>query len=1792
MMQKKHRLLAVVLSLAMVFGLAPANAWAADDEPLANAGETHSHDMSVECGNSDPVDFKPLDVSDLTDNELAAGNYYLTEDITLDSILTTPGSTPDGVTLNLCLNGHKLEYNGSADYAPVIQLNSGVTLNLCDCSGSGSPHTITSPATNEQVTINGGLLPATALAAGDGDGLYIGGVALPDGYYYINGGTVSGTEPSDWNAKYEDNTLTIRDLLVEGLASSDTQESAGIYYNDYDGSTPLTLVIEGANSVTGGDNSSASGAYASHGIYSGDALTIEGEGALSVSGGTVAYAADSMGISTNGALTIESGTINATGGTASGTGSSYGIRVDNGDLEVSGGVVNTTGGTASTDGDAINAHYSAGIYVTRDSAYFNGGTVVATGGTATFSRGIWIYQSDKAVNATGGILVARAGGGTNTSKAIEGKLTMTGAKIAGGTAESAAVAIVPDGYTVQNDALINEDNAPDYTIDTDTAVVVTQGTPLALMTAGSSSSVTLNGDLVLINLQNKTQTPALHLGTDAEVSGTGTLTAIGAPGQTSSFGVSGTGQDFSVCGVTVIAIGSTASNSYGIGAQVYVDVSENGSVIAIGGAAGNTDGCKSRGISGAVAADSGTINAIGGTAAASCGAFSDPAYSNSTVTVTSGTLNAVGGVSDDPSCGVSAPSVTVADAGMIHAVGRAYGLSAKGDALAGGSFTGGTAAIQHQNAGSVSDLLAEGCGFYAGDSQLTPDGDTVGGPCQTVTVKPAAPAVIEAQWGASADALSEEGSLAQAFAANPAYIRLQTDVTLDTGVTVADGATTLDLNGSTITGAVGVTPITLSGGALTITDTAATKGGVTGGDGEEVTSGAGSEGLPAVSVSGGTLTVDAAVTFTGGNGSDGVNSSGMSAGGHGGDGISVSEGGILNATGAFAAKGSAGGDSTSDNGGTGGNGIKLSSGGMLQVDAGIILTGGTGGTGVFSKRADRGDGLYIYGGKVVSDTPFTAEGYRGVLVEMLAEGSTLNANATGDDCGFYLYGDSDTPSGFLTGGTYIGGDDGAAIQLSASSYDLDHVGLLAEGRFYTDGETDVPITDNDILEEAKKLVVETAAPAAPHSHAVSVDCSTTEGDQVEFTPWDGSNMSGDNGQYDVYLKPGNYYLTNDITISKPLKIESGTVNLCLNGCTLKSSSSVQVYGTLNICDCSEHGSINHTGASTAVKASVPNSVVNLYGGTVEGQYAQYGLSADAGNAKIAVYGGTVKAERSALRMNGEGSVLALSGAPVLEGREADIDLDHAPLHIAAPLAKPDEAYTVKPASYTSPASFTSGWSTHMPQETDLAAYFVPVDANYSVALDDSGELKFAAAASDTYTVTVTSGGNGTASASHTSAAEGTTITLTANPSTGYHFEKWEVTSGNVTITNNKFTMPAGNVTITAHFEKDSGGSSSGGGGGGGGSSTTTTTEKNPDGSTTTTKTDKNTGTVTETTKYPDGSSTTVETKKDGTVTTTEKTADGSTYETVENADGSSQTTVEQADGTKASSSTDTEGKTEAEVSLSDDAVNAAQESGETIPLPIPPVNASKDSGDAPVVDVAIPGSSSGEVKVEIPVENTTPGTVAVIVNEDGTETVVKKSVADEDGVSLTLDNSATVKIVDNAKDFIDVPETSWASEAVDYVSAREIFNGTSANTFSPNGAMTRGMLAKVLHNLEDGPLVDYAMGFEDVNPDAYYGEAVRWAASKGIVDGYSSGVFGPNDSITREQLAVMLWRYAGTPSSSQSLNHFTDAGEVSGYAREAMEWAVETGIISGTTSTTISPKDTATRAQVAAMLMRFAEAQQ
>jgi hypothetical protein len=175
--------------------------------------------------------------------------------------------------------------------------------------------------------------------------------------------------------------------------------------------------------------------------------------------------------------------------------------------------------------------------------------------------------------------------------------------------------------------------------------------------------------------------------------------------------------------------------------------------------------------------------------------------------------------------------------------------------------------------------------------------------------------------------------------------------------------------------------------------------------------------------------------------------------------------------------------------------------------------------------------------------------------------------------------------------------------------------------------------------------------------------------------------------------------------------------------------------------------------------------------------------------------------------------------------------------------------------------------------------------------------------------------------------------------------------------------------------------------------------------------------------------------------------------------------------------------------------------------------------------------------------------------------------------------------------FADVSEDDWHYEAVQFVQERGLMNGYSDGGFGPDDALSRAQLAQILFNKEGRPAVNYLLDFSDLADGSWYTEAVRWAASQGIVGGYGDGTFAPDAPITREQLAVMLWRYSGSPASSKDLD-FNDENEISPFALEALRWAVETGILNGGGDGRLAPQDQATRAQVAQMLKNFIENQE
>ena len=209
---------------------------------------------------------------------------------------------------------------------------------------------------------------------------------------------------------------------------------------------------------------------------------------------------------------------------------------------------------------------------------------------------------------------------------------------------------------------------------------------------------------------------------------------------------------------------------------------------------------------------------------------------------------------------------------------------------------------------------------------------------------------------------------------------------------------------------------------------------------------------------------------------------------------------------------------------------------------------------------------------------------------------------------------------------------------------------------------------------------------------------------------------------------------------------------------------------------------------------------------------------------------------------------------------------------------------------------------------------------------------------------------------------------------------------------------------------------------------------------------------TETKNNTDGSTTKTETRRDGSVTQTTTGKDGSVTKTETKKDGSSVTENKAADGSTGTVKTDKNGQTEAAAKVSGKAVADAKKNGEAVKVPVE-VEATRNSSTAPTVSIELP-KGAGETKVEIPVSNVTPGTVAVLVHPDGTEEILKDSIPTEDGIQLTVDGSATVKIVDNSKGFIDT-RNHWAEDEIDFVSARGLVNGMSTTIYAPNASTTR-----------------------------------------------------------------------------------------------------------------------------------------
>ncbi len=235
----------------------------------------------------------------------------------------------------------------------------------------------------------------------------------------------------------------------------------------------------------------------------------------------------------------------------------------------------------------------------------------------------------------------------------------------------------------------------------------------------------------------------------------------------------------------------------------------------------------------------------------------------------------------------------------------------------------------------------------------------------------------------------------------------------------------------------------------------------------------------------------------------------------------------------------------------------------------------------------------------------------------------------------------------------------------------------------------------------------------------------------------------------------------------------------------------------------------------------------------------------------------------------------------------------------------------------------------------------------------------------------------------------------------------------------------------------------------------------------------------------------------------------------------------------------------------------------------------------------VPQPESGYVVEAVTVTDANGEALAVAALEDGTYQFTQPRGTVEIVVTFVAASEEPVVLP-----FVDVAAEDWYGDAVAAVYAQGLMMGTAEDTFAPELAATRGMVVSILHRLAGSPTVS-AEVFEDVTADDWYGQAVAWAASEGIASGTSAETFSPNAAVTREQLAALLCNFAAQQgvdtTACSDLSNFDDAAAVSDWAQDAVSWAHAEGLLTGTSATTLSPQGEATRAQLAAMLVRFSD---
>ena len=730
------------------------------------------------------------------------------------------------------------------------------------------------------------------------------------------------------------------------------------------------------------------------------------------------------------------------------------------------------------------------------------------------------------------------------------------------------------------------------------------------------------------------------------------------------------------------------------------------------------------------------------------------------------------------------------------------------------------------------------------------------------------------------------------------------------------------------------------------------------------------------------------------------------------------------------------------------------------TDASLTITGESNGSlkvsgsyhGIYVKSGTGDASLNINDASVVASSSFSYSGYAGVYVQ-----SSMHATSS-PQLSLKVNGGSLTTSG-------TGSSDGISFYVGSSNA--------------TGATTSLTVSENAIVDARNGGI-------SASRILVTLPTPTPTGNNSSGIVFDGS--------------AGTVY--GDVTLDESLTINQGETLTIPEGSSLNCNGKLTNNGTINVESGGNLEGEPTSGSGTVVKAptittpptnqsvTAGNTATFTVAASGENLSYQWQQSTDNGQNWTDIGGATdatYTEEATTTIMNGYQYRCVVSnsaGSVTSEVATLTVNEPAPTTYTITADVDPVEAGTVTVNGSGTSATVTAGDEVTLAATANSGYRFVgwmegdqTVSTDTTYAFQASSNRSLTAKFEKVYTVTVNASGGGTATADKNTAAAGEAVTLTATPDSGYHFTGWTssdgVTFANASSESTTFTMPAGDVTVTAGFTRISSGP-------------TTYAVTAPD-------------------------------VENGTVRVSPSRASRGTTVTI---------TVTPDEGYELESLTVLDSR-DNEITLT-------------------------DKGDGKYT-FTMP---SGRVTVE----------------------------------------ASFAEIAPEPLPFGDVDDGDWFAGAVRFVYESGMMNGVSETDFAPHATTSRSMIVTILYRLEGEPVVDYAMGFTDVAGDAYYAEAVRWAASEGIVGGYGGGLFGSDDAVTREQLAVILYRYAVYKSYDVSIGEDTnilsydDFADLSEYAIPAMQWACGSGIVNGTSESTLTPQGEATRAQVAAMLMRFVEA--